>query len=369
LLEKISGKYLTLDDEDTFENARKSSKHFIENLRQLKTGLDECQLVPTLFPALKERVRTDKRPGQFFLSGSVRFTSHKATRDSMTGRIANLELLPFSISELMQLPLPESCWDLNATQNLNSYIEKVNRQGHSKNGVERNLETYFTRGGLPGICFIRDDRIRATRIREQLATILDRDLRTVYPTTLPFSQLLDFLRFLAVNQGEPITYSVIQRNLGISEATQKKLLFALESVFLLRRLPIEGGRKGHIAFLEDQAESYFLQQKDSQPSPADLEGLLYRNIRVQFMYRLGENVREFHFLTRGGARVPFCFQTQSGILGFLPIEQESPNRSDSATAASFLKSYANAKFVFLCKTNKAIKIDNRSVILPIHFVV
>ena len=68
-------------------------------------GIDECQLAPALFTALKLRVQAFKKTGQFVLSGSVRFTSRKAIRESLTGRIFNLELLPLTISEANRLPL------------------------------------------------------------------------------------------------------------------------------------------------------------------------------------------------------------------------------------------------------------------------
>jgi AAA domain len=71
------------------------------------TDIDEAQLFPALFPALKAHVRINKRKGQFLLSGSVRFTSKADIRESLTGRIVSLELLPFTISGAAGVPLPD----------------------------------------------------------------------------------------------------------------------------------------------------------------------------------------------------------------------------------------------------------------------
>ena len=68
-------------------------------------GINEAQLCSPLFPALKQWVRTNKAKEQFILSGSVRFTSKADIRESLTGRIISLELLPFTIAESAQLAL------------------------------------------------------------------------------------------------------------------------------------------------------------------------------------------------------------------------------------------------------------------------
>jgi len=70
--------------------------------------IDECQLAPALFPALKEWVRVRKSPGQFLLTGSVRFSSRKAIRESLTGRMIAWELLPMDWSEMHGTPLPDT---------------------------------------------------------------------------------------------------------------------------------------------------------------------------------------------------------------------------------------------------------------------
>src|SRR5687767_9170138 len=86
LLEAISQHYVTFDDEDVLAAANSNPKSFVGTLGSPGTAIDECQLAERIFPAL-ERVRNNKRPGQLYLSGSVRFTSKKLLRESLTGRI------------------------------------------------------------------------------------------------------------------------------------------------------------------------------------------------------------------------------------------------------------------------------------------
>ena len=93
LAESLGARYYTLDLRPTLESIQADPLGFLETQEKHPTVLDECQLLPDLFPALKERVRKKKRPGQFLLTGSVRFTSRKAIRESLTGRIVTFELL------------------------------------------------------------------------------------------------------------------------------------------------------------------------------------------------------------------------------------------------------------------------------------
>ena len=94
--------YRTLDDIDQLDSASESPKKYVSSVTKTPLAIDECQLEPKLFPTLKEWVRTSKKPGQFVLSGSVRFTSRKAIKESLAGRMAVLEMVPFSISSSMR---------------------------------------------------------------------------------------------------------------------------------------------------------------------------------------------------------------------------------------------------------------------------
>lgn len=98
--------YRTLDDQRTRQSVHDDPAAYLAD-SSLPMALDECQLEPRLFPALKEWVRVHKRPGQFILSGSVRFTSRRAIRESLAGRLMSLEMLPLVLSELRQEDLPD----------------------------------------------------------------------------------------------------------------------------------------------------------------------------------------------------------------------------------------------------------------------
>lgn len=371
LIESIAKNYFTLDDEDTLKIAAESPKKFLASLSGIRNAIDECQIVPELFPALKEAVRKNKQPGQFILSGSVRFTSRKAIRESLTGRIINHELLPFTVSELIHAPLSELCLKLISTRITSDETLNTILPDHLDTSLRVEVDKYLIRGGLPSLCFVRDIQLRQRKIMDQLNTILDRDVRLIYPTTISYNQLLDFLQELALLEGLPIQFTDIQKKVKLSDTTQKKLIYALESVFLIRRLPIRGGLKNFTIRLEDQGESHFLRsnEKSSNTSLIEWEGLLYRHIRSQFTYKLGIKFDCFHYQTRGGARVPIAVETNEGVMGFIPIQESKPNRSELASAASFFSAIPNSKIIYcpLDFKTKSKVLNERTYIIPLKY--
>lgn len=369
-LNQLAVSYLSLDDPRNLEKTLQDPMKLLKGNKGFPTAIDEAQLAPNLFPALKEYVRVHPKPGRFLLSGSVRFTSRRAIRESLTGRILNLELLPFSISELEGEALPD--WAIHCMKGGDFRLSQPFRQlrfnARQLERKSRLIEQYLISGGLPGICFIREPKFREAKLIDQIYTLLDRDLRLILPTSLGYAETLGFLRALARSEGEPISHSDLRRETGISPVTQKKLLYALDGLFLIRTLLIEGGRKGMLVIFEDQAEQRLLSE---HISPGQYDYLIFRNVRVQWNYRMGESPRYFHFLTRGRSRIPFAVQTKDGILGFVSYSGKEPSRSVLASIGSFLKVYERAKVV-------AVSIDaqfqprahdSRTLLVPLAWVV
>lgn len=364
VLERLCTAYTTLDIEAELSLAETDPEGFLEKHHKSLQGIDECQYVPKLFPALKEHVRKNKKPGQFLLSGSVRFTSRSAIRESLTGRIVNFELLPFSISEMAHKNLPNTLEKVMTSPRVESVVRSLSPllQGCEKLTKEYNY--YFKHGGLPGICFIQDAKVRTKKISEQLRTILDRDLRLITPTTIAYPQLLEFLRYIAYNQGEIFSFSAAQRETGISAVTQKKLLYALEAIFLIRPLKVIGDLKGTTYFLEDQAEANLL-TNDELTLNEQRQHLVYRNLRTQLYYQVGVPFNEFTYRTRGGVNIPYCIERETHRLAIIVLENDKPSASELAHGGSFLKRFENGRVLYLCESKKLVAIDSRSVLAPI----
>jgi len=353
-LEQVCPTYRSFDDHKVLDQANSEPAKFLRSLGKKPAAIDESQMCPNLFPALKEYVRKNKRPGQFVLSGSVRFYSRKAIRESLTGRIATVDLLPMDLTELSDtaralLPLQligKTTFNPEWESELSTPTQKVR---------EKLITQYYQQGGLPGICFLRNDRIRSERVREQLQLMLDRDLRLVYPSTVPFTQLLSYVSQLTTMEGQPVHSTVLRQRTGISEVTQKRLLFALENIFLIRQIPIEGDRNGISIYFEDQAESLSLSEENSDPL-TQFEGAIYRNFRTPFFYEMGLDFRFFQYRAKPDIRIPFAVRTKKGCLGILPILEGSPNRKHLRMAHTFLQRYSPASILILTRGHRETRV-------------
>lgn len=360
LLEMKSSKYFTFDDTDELIEAQKRPKDYIKTRAGSWIALDECQTVEAIFPALKEWVRTHKRPGQFILSGSVRFTSRKAIQESLMGRIINLELLPLLVQELHEMDLGQF-WQrcLNSTGFRPDFIKKDSHRITSKS-----IEKYFVTGGLPGVCFIRDAALIAKKINAHLETMLDRDLRKIVPTSIPFPQLRDLAQILADRQGENLSWTELSKASDISAPTLKKLLYGMEAIFLLRSVPVEGDVKGPVYFLEDMAECHYVRNRPLS-LVEQITHFLHIHTRGELSYGSLENFRIFQFRTRAGVVIPLVIQQNHNSIGIVPIEGQTPSRQELAGGDSLLKRYARSKIVFVAMNCQARVIDERRLVVPL----
>jgi len=368
-LETQSSDYVSLDDSEVRKLAEVDPLKFLGKMEAKRSAIDECQLAPALFPALKLHVQRNKRPGQFLLSGSVRFTSRRVIRESLTGRLASVELFPLVLSEIRSDSLPDFLPRALVARGFSGFADVTSLTSREHSSRFKDYKTYLELGGLPGLCFIRDSQARNRLLQDILRTLLDRDLRLVYETPLPYTDLLGLCVLLAKTPLQPFSVTKASRELGLAPRTIQHLLHALESIFLIRRIPIEGGgSRGFLVWFEDQFEQNFLAKNRLDPS-INKTLLQFRNGRAQFEYRLGPTPAYFHFRTRGGAMIPLAIRTEEGVLGLLPRPtMDQISRADRAAIKSFLSAYAGGKVIILTDTPGDIAfeaIDDRTLVAPV----
>ncbi len=370
-VEAVAEDYCTLDDADVLHEARVNAKNFVNSLAGNRSAIDECQLAPELFPALKAKIGTSNKPGRFILSGSVRFSSRNAIRESLTGRIINQEMLPLVLTELHELPNSSAVLRLFEDRPLRTLVTQYNIMTSLKKERVQQMQTYLHRGGLPGLCFVRADSTRQTLLRDLVETILDRDVRLVYPTSLPFEQIRALCSYIAQRPLEPINLQEIRRETSLSPVTTNKLLRALEGVFLLRRIPFLGDAHKKEAFLfEDQLEAHAF-TGSHEAHEQEWLGLFYRNARAQFSYRFGGSARYSSYATRGGAQVPFVIEYESRKIGFFVFSSaDDIDRKAIASSESFLKNYDKGRVIFaVINSHSPELLSERMAQLPLSSLV
>jgi predicted AAA+ superfamily ATPase len=358
----VGASCVSLDDRDLLAAADLSPKSFVAR-DHAPFGIDECQLSPGLFPALKLRVQDHPRVGQFVLTGSVRFTSRKAIRESLTGRIFNLELLPLMISESHELGIQ----DTHALAHGSFAKLRASVLARCKLIEESDLEGYLKTGGLPGICFHRDVAIRQGKWATHLETLLARDLMLVLKTTLSTLSIRNVLAYLAAHQARAFSIADLSRQTRVSMQTLNKLLHAFESLFLIRRIAGSGDRRKPVFYFEDQGLASFLHPV--QEPELDRVRLAFSQLHSQIRYLYPAEGSISSFETRGGARVPIVIKAHGKITGCIPISSEAIDRSALLSAQSFLKAHLRAQVLILTRGDEVVNLGGNINAVPLRGVV
>ena len=87
--------YLSLEDPDVREHARRDPRGFLTQSERMIIG--EVQHVPDLVSYIQGIVDRGARAGQFILTGSHHFSLTDMVSQSLAGRTALVNLLPFSL--------------------------------------------------------------------------------------------------------------------------------------------------------------------------------------------------------------------------------------------------------------------------------
>ena len=196
--------YVSLEDEDVRALAAEDPRGFLRRFGR-HTVIDEAQRVPSLFSYLQGIVDETGEPGQYVISGSQNFLLMDAIDQSLAGRVAVLNLMPFSAQELRDAGIfPES------------------------------LDEWLVRGGYPRIYDKGIDP--ADYYPSYVQTYLERDVHG----TEGVAKLVEFERMLALcatRTGELLNVESLSRDCGVAVNTIKGWLSVLEASFLVRRLP------------------------------------------------------------------------------------------------------------------------------------
>jgi len=174
-------------------------------LEKYKTGavFDEIQNCPDLFSYLQEIIDENNKPGRFILTGSQQFGLLSRISQSLAGRIASVQLLPFSYNELYS--------------NKNPNLDKILFTGMYPPIYDRNLE--------PSIWYAN-----------YMQTYIERDVRKII-NIKDLNSFQRFVRLCAARTGQLLNLSNLATDTGITHNTAKAWISILEAsyiVFLLQ---------------------------------------------------------------------------------------------------------------------------------------
>jgi len=196
--------YASLEEPDLRQAASEDPRSFLARFPK-GAVLDEVQRCPGILSYLQTRVDTDGRMGLYILTGSQQFGLMSGITQSLAGRTAFVELLPFATRELT---------------------------GAGK--LPANIDAMMLTGGYPPIY----DRALepASWYSAYVTAYVERDVRQM----LQIHELETFQRFVrlcAGRTGQLLNFSSLATECGITHNTAKAWISVLEAsylIFLLR---------------------------------------------------------------------------------------------------------------------------------------
>lgn len=195
--------YVSLEDPDVRLAATDDPRSFLGRFPD-GAVLDEVQRCPEILSYLQTLVDVDGRMGLFILTGSQQFGLLSDISQSLAGRTAFVELLPFSLDELL-------------------------RSGMSP----QSLDEMLTKGGYPPLY---DRKIPPRKwFGAYVTAYIERDVRQVLKVQ-ELETFQRFVRFCAGRTGQLLNLSSLAADSGITHNTAKSWISVLEASYILFQL-------------------------------------------------------------------------------------------------------------------------------------
>lgn len=192
--------YISLENPDALEFAHADPRGF---LAQFKNGaiLDEIQRAPHLFSYLQQVLDETPKRGLFILTGSNNFLLQENITQTLSGRVAYLQLLPLSMQELR--------------------ISKKNKADYS---------WHILSGGYPEV--IAKKINRADWYTNYISTYVERDVRQLKNIS-NLSLFIKLLRLCAGRTGQILNLTSLSNDCGIDQKTVAAWLSVLQSSYIV----------------------------------------------------------------------------------------------------------------------------------------
>ncbi len=342
LLNALPGEWRRFDMENSTDRQQLlSDPDLFFRLHADKVVIDEAQLAPPLFSALRVAIDRDRsRKGRFLLSGSSSPGLVTQISESLAGRVAYLEMSPLSLAEAWQLP-PSRFYSMLSG---GAAIADIQADLAARPTL-RQVRDYWFQGGYPEPWLSDDEAFRSLWYRHYIDAYLLRDIGALFPN-LNRDRYRQFIALLSQHSGNIINNADMARTLGVSEPTIRDWLNIAHDTFLWRHIPAWDRSvakqlvKHPKGFLRDSGLLHRLLriQDADMLATHPVVGKSWEGMVVETLLRGFENagidVNPFHYRTRGGAEIDLILEGQFGNSSLLPIEIKLTQQSDKRALRS-----------------------------------
>ncbi|MCC6410207.1 MAG: ATP-binding protein [Saprospiraceae bacterium] len=205
LIKKLfaSYRYANLEDLEQRRFALSDPKGFLKDLGE-RAVIDEVQHAPELLSYIQVIVDEKNVSGLYVLSGSQNLLLMQNVSQSLAGRVAIFNLLPFSLAEI-----------------------------HDSAFAMPDYEDYILKGFYPRIY---DKELDPTPwLMDYLQTYVERDVRQII-NVADLNTFRQFLEICAGRIGQLVNFSAIGSQVGVSYQTVNKWISLLQTSFIVHTL-------------------------------------------------------------------------------------------------------------------------------------
>lgn len=230
IAERLGANYLTFDEATVLAGAQADPESFVDGL-ETPVVLDEVQLAPEIFRALKRRIdelrreNPDAANGAFLLTGSANVMALPELSEALVGRMQIRSLYPFTMGE--HLGLREGF--------LGGIFADQLPQLATQKGEEPSLDTLIHGATYPEIAG-RPWRRQRQWFEGYIASILQRDVRALSEIE-KVGELPNILRLLSTRVGNLINDADLARDAGLTHQTLRRYRTLLGQLFLYAGVP------------------------------------------------------------------------------------------------------------------------------------
>lgn len=290
--------------------------------------IDEWQLAPELWDAIRFEVDHRSELGQFILTGSSVPVETKTISHSGTGRFAWVTMRPMSLYES-----GDSTGDVSLT---NLFTNPNNIEGVSNLNFEK-LAFVTCRGGWPQAIDMPQD-IALDQAIDYYEAVVRSDINRVDGINKNPDKIRRFMRSYARNQGEQVANTIIARDVfennevEISDETVATYLDALKKIFVIEEIPAWNPNLRSKTAIRTSNTRYFVDPSIAVAAlgigPNDLindlktfgfifETLCVRDLRV---YADSLNGDVFHYRDKDGQECDAVIHLRNGKYGLIEIK-------------------------------------------------
>jgi predicted AAA+ superfamily ATPase len=347
LEEQLRPQALYLDLELPSDRAKLADPElYLSQHRDRLVILDEIHRLPDIFQTLRSlidrRRRTGRKVSQFLLLGSASMDLMHQSAETLAGRIAYLELTPFTAAEV---------------------------GGTSPSAAD----ALWLRGGFPE-SFLADDDEGSFEWRTAfIQTYLERDVPALGPR-VPAETLRRFWQMLAHNQGQMLNGAQLAAGLGVSGHTIARYLDILVDLLLVRRLQpwVSNVRKRLVrspkVYVRDSGLVHALlgirTQEELFGHPIvgpSWEGMLIENI----LNSLPATVRSWFYRTSSGAEIDLVLEFGPKNIWAIEIKRSISNPVPSKGFYIGCADLQAARQIILYPGKESYRTDPRSEVMSL----